>query len=517
VDTSSTTTICFPGIGKARVDLLILLIITIVAFALRLTGVDSQGYWHDELYTLANLTGFDLYLFPGSDLHFTEAVLPAGEHLSRLSEDKFFSNFWRNIIHEGHPPLYLLSAKLWTAFTYFSPHSIRLFSVVSSTLAVPVMYLVGLRLGGRMVALLASLFLATSPFQIYFSTEARSYGLLALFAATSTLSAVLLREKKPPKTIHWIFWIVSATAACLTHYFASIYCFLLLTLYIFPGGALQGPDRVRRLLLASTPFLVFGAWLPVLYLQVNAHGSGHWTHGSLDFLSSIGSAATGLAELLGGQQVNLEKLEFLFLGLFILTSFIAVLTKNSSRTSRTWQCLLLIIPVHILIVYLLDLALNHHTIAVVRYSSCLAIPLTLILSFALRQMKWVGVALAVVFSIYFVHTSLLVITARREPKQMLLEISSYINQNSTPGDLVVVTPSGPTMMGLAMYLRPETNLTAMPAKSLLDFVRRPGRPPGQRIWSVQQRLGIDIESWAEPTTPDAKSVVRFVGVDLAEY
>ena len=100
---------------------------------------------------------------------------------------------------------------------------------------------------------------------------------------------------------------------------------------------------------------------------------------------------------------------------------------------------------------------------------------------------------------------------------MLFEVSSYINQNSTPGDLVIVTPSGPTMMGLAMYLRPETNLTAMPAKSLLDFVRRPGRPPGQRIWSVQQRLGIDIESWAEPTTPDAKSVVRFVGVGLAEY
>jgi len=502
---------------KARVDLLILLIISIVAFALRIRGIDTQGYWHDELYTLANLTGFDLYLFPGSDLHSTEAVLPAGELLGRLSEDKFISNFWRNIIHEGHPPLYLLLAKLWTTLTYLSLHSIRLFSVISSTLAVPIIYLIGLRLGGRIVAILASLFLAISPFQIFFSIEARSYGLLALFAATSTLSAVLLREKKSPNTIHWAFWIVSASAACLTHYYASIYCFLLLALYIFPGGAIQGPDRVRRLLLALTPFLIFGAWLPVLYLQVNAHGSGHWTHGSLDFFSSIGSAATGLTELLGGQQVNLEKLEFLFLGLLILTSFIAVLTKKTSRTSRTWQCLLLIIPVHILTVYLLDLVLNHHTISVVRYSSSLAIPLALILSFALQRMKWVGLALTIVFSIYSIHTSLLVSSAQRGQKQMLLEVSSYINQHSSPGDLVIVTPSGPTLIGLAMYLRPETNLMAMPAETLVNFVLRPGRPPGQIIWSVQQRLGIGIESWAEPTTPGAKSVVRFVGVDLAEY
>jgi hypothetical protein len=122
-----------------------------------------------------------------------------------------------------------------------------------------------------------------------------------------------------------------------------------------------------------------------------------------------------------------------------------------------------------------------------------------------------------VFTLYSIHTSLLVSTAQREPRQMLLEISTYINQNSTSDDLVIVTPSGPTMMGLAMYLKPEINLTAMPAKSLSNFVRRPGRRPGQRIWSVQQRLGIGIESWAEPTTPDAKSVVHFVGVDLAEY
>jgi len=503
--------------GLARVDTLILLAIAIVAFALRLLGIGSQGYWHDELYTLANLTGFDLYLFPNSDLHSIESVLPAGEHLSRMSEDKFFSNFWRNIIHEGHPPLYLLLAKLWTTVTGISPHSIRLFSAFSSTLAVPIMYLIGLRIGGRIVAILASLFLATSPFQIYFSTEARSYGLLALFAAAATLSAVILREEKSPRTIHWIFWIVSASAACLTHYFASIYCFLLLTLCIFSEGLLQGQNRVKKIFLASTPFFVFGAWLPALYLQVNAHASGHWTDGSLDFLPSIGFAMTGLAELLGGRQVNLEMLEFLILGLFILACILALITQISSRPSRLWGFLLLIIPVHILIVYALDLTLDHHTSAVVRYSSSLAIPLALILSFALRQMKWVGAALALVFLIYSIRTSLLVSTAQRDAKQMLLEISSYINQNSRPGDLVIVTPSGPTMMGLAMYLKPETILTAMPAKSLSGFVQRPGRPPGQRIWSVQQRLGIDIESWAEPTTPDAKSVVRFIGVDLAEY
>lgn len=501
----------------ARVDLPILLIITIAAFALRYIGIDTQGYWHDEIYTLANLKGFDLYPFPGSDLDFTKAVLPAGDHLNRLSEDKFFTNLWRNIIHEGHPPLYLLSAKLWTTFTHFSPYSIRLFSVTTSTLAVPIFYLVGLQLSDRKVALLSSLFLAVSPFQIYFSTEARSYGLLALFTALSTLSAMLLQEKATPKPIHWFFWILSASAACLTHYFASIYCFLLLILFVLPGRAFRGSLQLRPTILASIPFFVFSAWLPVLYLQVSVHGSGHWTHGTMGFLSSIGSAGSGLAELLGGPQVGIETLEFLFLCSLILTSLVAILVKSSSVTARTWRCLLLIIPLHFLIVYFIDLALNHHTIAVVRYSSCLAVPLTLILSLALSRMKWVGISLAIVFFIYSIHTSLLVSSAQRAPRQMLLEVSSYINQNSTPGDLVVVTPNGPTMIGIAMYLRPEIILTAMPADSLLDFIRRTDLPLGQRIWSVQQRLGIEIESWAEPSTPDAKSIVRFVGVDLAEY
>jgi len=60
-----------------RIDFAVIAIITLLALTLRLGGIDAQGLWHDELYTMGNLVGFDLYLFPGADLSASEPVRPA--------------------------------------------------------------------------------------------------------------------------------------------------------------------------------------------------------------------------------------------------------------------------------------------------------------------------------------------------------------------------------------------------------------------------------------------------------
>jgi len=49
------------------------------------------------------------------------------------------------------------------------------------------------------------------------------------------------------------------------------------------------------------------------------------------------------------------------------------------------------------------------------------------------------------------------------------------------------------------------------------YINTKQKLPGSTIWSVQQRLGLEYESWAEPSTPESHDVVRFAGVDLAEY
>ncbi len=45
-----------------------LIIVFLIGAILRVWGINTQGFWHDEIYSLANLNGFDAYLFQGSVL-----------------------------------------------------------------------------------------------------------------------------------------------------------------------------------------------------------------------------------------------------------------------------------------------------------------------------------------------------------------------------------------------------------------------------------------------------------------
>lgn len=498
-------------------DSIILFGVIILALVFRLLGIETQGLWHDEIYTISNLVGFDLYLFPGSDLSNYEPLRPASYYTNRLGEDLFWPNLWRNLVHEGHPPLYLLLTKAWTTLTGISPNMLRLFSAITSTLTIPLIYLIGNRIGGKSVAILAAIIFATSPFQVFFSIEARNYSLLILLATTATASAIALNDNYLSKS-SWTVWIASATAACLTHYFAVFYCFLLIILFVLPQIVKERPENKFRLLsLALSPLIIFSTWLPIWHLQVAAHASGHWTDGWVGFYTSLKNAAFGFLELLAGSSTGSLYPEHLFLTTLLITSIIVILWRSKYSTSYIPLLLFLILPAHILINLIVDKALDHHTTSVARYSSCLTIPLTLILAYGLSQLRRIGLILALIYSISMSHATILTSRGDRTPKQMLAEVAHYINLNSSEGDIVVVTPSGPSLVGIALYLKPDTLVTAMPADALNDWLQSNNTLPNQTIWSVQQRLGLTYESWKEPSTPDSKFLVRFVGTDLAKY
>ena len=60
-------------------SILALIIVFLIGAVLRVWGINTQGFWHDEIYSLANLNGFDAYLFQGSDLLANSKVLAARE------------------------------------------------------------------------------------------------------------------------------------------------------------------------------------------------------------------------------------------------------------------------------------------------------------------------------------------------------------------------------------------------------------------------------------------------------
>jgi mannosyltransferase len=143
-----------PGRGRRVATPLFLIAITLLGGGLRLYAIGQKGLWLDET--------FSVWL---------------GWH--RLPE------MWGWIARiDQHPPLYYTLLNLWMRMGD-DASTVRLLSAVAGTLTIPVIHLLGQRLAGPAVGLLAALLLAVSPFHVRFAQEARMYALLALTAAAA--------------------------------------------------------------------------------------------------------------------------------------------------------------------------------------------------------------------------------------------------------------------------------------------------------------------------------------------
>ena len=130
----------------------LLLVVTLVAAALRFYQLGTWSFWIDEVFTLS------------------------------LKEDGFNYNLWRqslalNLIHATTG---LFGASEWSA---------RLAPALIGVLSIPLLYFPLQRLFGATVALLSVSLLAVSPWHIYWSQNARFYSLLLLFYTLALLTA----------------------------------------------------------------------------------------------------------------------------------------------------------------------------------------------------------------------------------------------------------------------------------------------------------------------------------------
>lgn len=120
-----------------------LLLLILLAFALRLYDLDGQSMWSDE--------GLSLY----------RARLPLAD---------IFAN---QIVVDGvpttdtNPPFYFLLLSGWRALAGESVFLLRYPGILLATLAMPLIYLLGRLLGGATLGLLAALLLAVSPFHVW--------------------------------------------------------------------------------------------------------------------------------------------------------------------------------------------------------------------------------------------------------------------------------------------------------------------------------------------------------------
>lgn len=113
------------------------------------------------------------------------------------------------------PPLCFLLARL--AQTVADPvESLRWVSLIAGVASIPLTYTLGAQTVGRKAGLVAAAVMALSPFVIFFSSEARPYGLMLLLCLGSTL--LLLRALNRGSALSWALYGACACAAMYTHY-----------------------------------------------------------------------------------------------------------------------------------------------------------------------------------------------------------------------------------------------------------------------------------------------------------
>ena len=164
---------------------LCLCVILLIAAGLRFYRLDAQSFWNDE----------------GNAIRAAQRSIPLVIAAAR---------------GDIHPPGYYLLLHFWRIPTGDSEFAVRALSVYIGLLTVAFTGRLGRRMLGAGVGVGAAFLAAISPLAVYYSQEARMYGLLGLLAVASTdLLWSLLRRPRPATAL---LYALVAAAGLYTHY-----------------------------------------------------------------------------------------------------------------------------------------------------------------------------------------------------------------------------------------------------------------------------------------------------------
>jgi mannosyltransferase len=239
-----------PHRGAAVV--VVLLVVALGAF-LRLYRIGAQPLWVDE----------------------ASSLLFAQGSLAQLWS-------WSTLVDPGNPPLYYSLLHGWLVLGD-SEATLRLLSALFGVLTIPLVYALGRTIRDHRLGIVSALLFAISPFQVWYSQEARGYSLLT-FGATSAMLGVAYLLRNPERSGRvreagwaWLAYVLGTIVALLAHDTAV---FLPIGANVLMLGWWWGRRReprgfLHRWLLAQLAILcLWGSWLPA-YLQQVVHGDSY--------------------------------------------------------------------------------------------------------------------------------------------------------------------------------------------------------------------------------------------------
>ena len=229
--------------ARFRWQVAALIAIVLLAFGLRIFRLDAQSLWNDE----------------------GTSVALARRDLTTITRDA---------AHDIHPPLYYYLLHGWIRLAGTTEFSVRFVSVLAGVALVACVARMASRLYGPVAPIIASLLVAISPFQVYYSQETRMYVVVSLFGLLSMLAHVrLLRtwadSERPRPILASILYLVASIGAVYTHYYA--FALLLaqnLGFLIWLRQSRGGHERWQRVFhWAGLQALILATYVPWLLLS----------------------------------------------------------------------------------------------------------------------------------------------------------------------------------------------------------------------------------------------------------
>jgi mannosyltransferase len=211
--------------------------LTFFGFALRLYRLDYQSLWRDEVDSI---------------------LVALTASLNRLWGVGF------------NGPLYYLLMHGWVAQTGRSEFATRLNASLWSTLAIPLVFLLGCQLVGKRPAFLAALLVTTSPYLIWYGQEVKMYALL--------VSLVLLalycyrRALRGEGTIWWVGTAVGTSLSFYVHILAPLLIPLEI-LWFFAVRERPWKEWLLTMALLTLPYLPLVLWQAPLIMR--GYSPGH--------------------------------------------------------------------------------------------------------------------------------------------------------------------------------------------------------------------------------------------------
>jgi uncharacterized membrane protein len=211
--------------------------LTLAAAALRFSTLGLQSFWYDEAFT---------------PVHVLHASLWATLH--------------GVVKTENTPPLWYIVEWIWSRIFGSGVVALRFPSALAGVATVPVAWSLARVLGGgRRAAIVCAAIVAVNPLLVWYSQEARAYGLYVFVSALALLCFVRAEREPTARALTW--FALSASAALLTFYFEAF--------MLIPMALWLLRDRTRRRMTVPAVALpaAVGVALVPLVLAQGGHGT----------------------------------------------------------------------------------------------------------------------------------------------------------------------------------------------------------------------------------------------------